>query len=190
MAELKVGDLAPDFTGNTQNSETLSLSELKGGKTVLYFYPKDNTPGCTKQACAFASTYEEFKSENTVVIGISKDSVASHAKFAEKYSLPPRELSEAERTRLLEHPWPGNVRELQHAMERCVVMQTEFECPEETVVAETAGEMPTLNLEELERQAVMKAFDMANGNLSQAAVMLGITRYALYRKIGKIKSVL
>jgi pyruvate ferredoxin oxidoreductase alpha subunit len=77
-----------------------------------------------------------------------------------------------------------------HAMERCVVMQTEFECPEETVVAETVSEMPTLNLEELEHQAVMKALDMANGNLSQAAVMLGITRYALYRKIDKIKSVL
>ena len=107
-----------------------------------------------------------------------------------KYQCEMKALTAAEQTKMLTYAWPGNVRELQHAMERCVVMQTEFECPEETVVAETVGEMPTLNLEELEHQAVMKALDMANGNLSQAAVMLGITRYALYRKIGKIKSVL
>jgi peroxiredoxin Q/BCP len=88
MANLSVGDMAPHFVGKTQDGTTLSLDDLKGGHTVLYFYPKDNTPGCTRQACAFASAYEEFKSKNTVVIGISRDSVASHVKFAEKYNLP------------------------------------------------------------------------------------------------------
>ena len=85
---LKIGDLAPDFTLSDKNGNQVSLSDFRGKKVVLYFYPKDNTPGCTRQACAFASAYDEFKSRNVEVIGISKDSVASHVKFAEKYSLP------------------------------------------------------------------------------------------------------
>ena len=71
-----------------QNGESVSLSDYLGKKVVLYFYSRDNTPGCTRQACAFASTYDGFRQENTVVIGISKDSVASHQKFAQKYQLP------------------------------------------------------------------------------------------------------
>ncbi len=112
--------------------------------------------------------------------------------YAEKYSLPPRELSEAERTRLLEHPWPGNVRELQHAMERCVVMGLEFgEMPETDLIVPSSEEssaptLQTLNLEELERQAILHALSQADGNLSQAASLLGITRYALYRKVNKL----
>jgi DNA-binding NtrC family response regulator len=112
--------------------------------------------------------------------------------YAEKYSLPPRELSEAERTRLLEHPWPGNVRELQHAMERCVVMGLEFGEMSETDLLVPSSEessaptLQTLNLEELERQAILHALSQADGNLSQAASLLGITRYALYRKVNKL----
>jgi DNA-binding NtrC family response regulator len=112
--------------------------------------------------------------------------------YAEKYSLPPRELSEAERTRLLEHPWPGNVRELQHAMERCVVMGLEFGEMTETDLLNPSSEdtsaptLQTLNLEELERQAILHALSQADGNLSQAASLLGITRYALYRKVNKL----
>lgn len=112
--------------------------------------------------------------------------------YAEKYSLPPRELSEAERTRLLEHPWPGNVRELQHAMERCVVMGLEFGEMAETDLLNPSNEetsaptLQTLNLEELERQAILHALSQADGNLSQAASLLGITRYALYRKVNKL----
>ena len=85
---LNIGDKAPDFTLKDQNGNEVSLSNFKGKKVILYFYPKDNTPGCTRQACAFASAYEEFKSIDTQVIGISKDSVASHIKFASKYELP------------------------------------------------------------------------------------------------------
>ena len=94
---LKIGDLAPDFTLGDKNGNQVSLSNFRGKKVVLYFYPKDNTPGCTRQACAFASAYDEFKAKNVEVIGISKDSVASHVKFAEKYSLPFVLLADPER---------------------------------------------------------------------------------------------
>ena len=85
---LEIGVKAPDFTLSDQNGNAVSLSDFLGRKVVLYFYPKDNTPGCTRQACAFAGSYEAFKSRDVVVIGVSKDSVASHAKFAAKYDLP------------------------------------------------------------------------------------------------------
>ena len=79
---------APDFTLTDKDGQNVTLSQLRGKKVVVYFYPKDNTPGCTRQACAFASAYEGFKEKNVEVIGISKDSVASHKKFAEKFGLP------------------------------------------------------------------------------------------------------
>ena len=85
---LKIGDKAPDFTLNDKDGNAVSLSDFLGKKVVLYFYPKDNTPGCTRQACGFAAAYAEFEKRGTVVIGVSKDSVASHVKFAEKYQLP------------------------------------------------------------------------------------------------------
>ena len=85
---LKTGMKAPEFTLNDKDGKAVSLSDFLGKKVVLYFYPKDNTPGCTRQACAFAGAYEEFKNKNIEVIGISKDSVASHVKFAEKHGLP------------------------------------------------------------------------------------------------------
>lgn len=85
---LTAGMPAPDFTLLDKDGNTVSLSDFRGRRVVLYFYPKDNTPGCTRQACAFAASYEEFCNRNVVVIGISRDSVASHIKFAEKYNLP------------------------------------------------------------------------------------------------------
>lgn len=85
---LETGTKAPDFTLLDKDGKSVSLSDFLGKKVVLYFYPKDNTPGCTRQACAFAGAYAEFQSKGVEVIGISKDSVASHTKFAEKYSLP------------------------------------------------------------------------------------------------------
>ena len=94
---IKVGTKAPDFKLKDKDGNEVSLSDFLGKKVVLYFYPKDNTPGCTRQACAFAGAYEEFKSKNVEVIGISKDSVASHVKFAEKYGLPFILLSDPER---------------------------------------------------------------------------------------------
>ena len=85
---LTTGMKAPDFTLTNQHGEEVRLSDFLGRKVVLYFYPKDSTPGCTRQACAFAASYEAFKARDIAVIGVSKDSVASHVKFAEKYGLP------------------------------------------------------------------------------------------------------
>ena len=87
---------APDFSLLDKDGNTVRLSDFQGKKVVLYFYPKDNTPGCTRQACAFAASYEQFKTQDAAVIGISKDSVASHLKFAQKYDLPFVLLSDPE----------------------------------------------------------------------------------------------
>ena len=93
---LEQGTKAPDFTLNDKDGNAVSLADFAGKKVVLYFYPKDNTPGCTRQACAFAAAYEDFKTLDAVVIGVSKDSEASHRKFAEKYGLPFILLSDPE----------------------------------------------------------------------------------------------
>ncbi len=93
---LEAGVKALEFSLNDQNGNIVSLSDFSGKKVVLYFYPKDNTPGCSRQACAFAGAYQDFKTMDVAVIGVSKDSVASHVKFAEKYSLPFILLSDPE----------------------------------------------------------------------------------------------
>ena len=93
---LEKGTKAPEFTLLDKDGKEVSLSDFAGKKVVLYFYPRDNTPGCTRQACAFAGAYNDFKSIDAVVIGISKDSVASHLKFAQKYELPFVLLSDPE----------------------------------------------------------------------------------------------
>lgn len=93
---LQEGMQAPEFTLTDKDGKHVSLSDFLGKKVVLYFYPKDNTPGCTRQACAFAAAYDDFEKKNAVVIGISKDSTSSHEKFAEKYSLPFVLLSDPE----------------------------------------------------------------------------------------------
>ena len=93
---LEVGMKAPDFTLLDKRGNSVSLSDFLGKKVVLYFYPKDSTPGCTRQACAFAQNHSNFEDKNVMVIGISKDSVASHLKFAEKYELPFVLLSDPE----------------------------------------------------------------------------------------------
>ena len=93
---LEVGMKAPEFTLSDKDGNSVSLSDFLGKKVVLYFYPKDNTPGCTRQACAFAAAYEGFKAKDVAVIGISKDSVSSHLKFAQKHDLPFVLLSDPE----------------------------------------------------------------------------------------------
>ena len=95
---LEVGTKAPAFTLPDKDGNPVSLSDFAGKKVVLYFYPKDNTPGCTRQACAFAAAYEDFKTMDVVVIGVSKDSAASHQRFAEKHNLPFILLSDPELT--------------------------------------------------------------------------------------------
>ena len=94
---LQIGTQAPDFTLFDKDGNAVSLSQFLGKRVVLYFYPRDNTPGCTRQACAFAGAYKEFEARDVVVIGISRDSVASHQKFAAKYELPFILLSDPDR---------------------------------------------------------------------------------------------
>ena len=94
---LATGTQAPDFTLPDQNGEMHSLSDYRGQKVVLYFYPRDNTPGCTKQACAFGELYPQFREKGAAVLGVSKDTVASHKKFEEKYGLPFTLLSDVEK---------------------------------------------------------------------------------------------
>ena len=93
---LEAGVKAPAYTIPDHDGNTVSLSDFLGKKVILYFYPKDNTPGCTRQACAFAGSYAAFRDLDAVVIGVSKDSTASHRKFAEKYDLPFLLLSDPE----------------------------------------------------------------------------------------------
>ena len=93
---LQVRQKAPNFTLQNAKGEAVSLTDFLGQKVVLYFYPRDNTPGCTRQACAFAGAYAEFEKRGVAVIGISKDSVASHLKFSQKHNLPFVLLSDPE----------------------------------------------------------------------------------------------
>ena len=95
---LEAGMKAPEFTLADKDGNSVSLQDFRGKKVVLYFYPKDSTPGCTRQACAFAGAYREFEELNTVIISVSKDSPTSHQKFAQKNSLPFILLSDPELT--------------------------------------------------------------------------------------------
>ena len=85
---LREGDKAPEFSAVTQDGTSVSLADFKGKNVILYFYPRDDTPGCTKEACAFRDDFAEFKKKGAVVLGISTDSAKSHAKFVEKFNLP------------------------------------------------------------------------------------------------------
>lgn len=95
---LSIGTKAPDFTLPDQNGKMHSLSEYRGQRVILYFYPKDNTAGCTKQACNFGELMPQFREKGAVILGVSKDSVASHKRFQEKYGLPFTLLSDTEKT--------------------------------------------------------------------------------------------
>lgn len=100
---LEVGAKAPDFMLPDQDGQMRSLSDYRGQKVVLYFYPRDMTAGCTKQACAFAELYPQFEEKGAVVIGISKDTVASHKKFQDKYGLPFTLLSDVDKVAIQEY---------------------------------------------------------------------------------------
>ncbi len=85
---LKIGDLAPFFEGENQNGDVKKLTDFSGKKVLLYFYPKDDTPGCTKEACAFRDSFGAFEKQDVIVLGVSRDPVAKHKKFSQKYELP------------------------------------------------------------------------------------------------------
>ena len=98
MANLKVGDVAPNFTANNQNGEAVSLSDFKGKNIILYFYPKDNTPGCNAEACSFRDNYQFFTNKGFEVIGVSTDDEKSHKKFEAKFELPFTLIADTEKT--------------------------------------------------------------------------------------------
>ena len=95
--KLKVGDKAPEFSARDAEGRTIGLKDLRGKKVVLYFYPKDDTPGCTKEACAFRNSFAKFKRRGIEVVGVSLDTEASHKKFSQKYDLPFRLLADSNR---------------------------------------------------------------------------------------------
>ena len=98
MATLQAGDLAPLFTAKNQNGETVSLTDYNGKKVILYFYPKDNTPGCTAEACDFRDNYQSLASQGFEVIGVSTDDEKSHKKFEAKFDLPFTLIADTEKT--------------------------------------------------------------------------------------------
>ena len=98
MATLQAGDLAPLFTAKNQNGETVSLADFNGKKVILFFYPKDNTPGCTAEACDFRDNYQSLKSQGFEVIGVSTDDEKSHKKFEAKFDLPFTLIADTEKT--------------------------------------------------------------------------------------------
>ena len=98
MASLQAGDLAPLFTAKNQNGETVSLTDYKGKKVILYFYPKDNTPGCTAEACDFRDNYQSLTSQGFEVIGVSTDDEKSHKKFEAKFDLPFTLIADSDKT--------------------------------------------------------------------------------------------
>jgi peroxiredoxin Q/BCP len=102
---LAVGDTAPNFTVKDTNGNLVSLSNYSGKTVVLYFYPKDDTPGCTKEACSFRDSYSAYQGKDVVVLGVSMDDEASHQKFTEKYSLPFPLLADTEGARYLCSRW-------------------------------------------------------------------------------------
>ncbi len=97
MAELKEGDIAPQFTANDQNGNPVSLSDFKGKDVILYFYPKDDTPGCTAEACNFRDNYQSLQQQGFAIIGVSTDDEKSHQKFVNKYELPFTLISDTEK---------------------------------------------------------------------------------------------
>ena len=149
---LEVGTQAPDFTLPDQNGEMKTLSDYRGSKVVLYFYPRDNTSGCTKQACSFGELYPQFQEKGAVVIGVSKDSVASHKKFEEKYGLPFTLLSDTEKEVLQAYDvWKEKKSGGKVSMG---VVRTTYLIDEQGIIAKAFGKVkaadnPTQMLEEL-----------------------------------------
>ena len=145
---LEIGMKAPDFTLPDKDGKPVTLSSFLGRKVVVYFYPKDNTPGCTRQACAFAGSYAEFERRGITVIGISKDSVASHQRFAEKYDLPFILLSDPDRVAIEAYGvWQGKKMAGKVGMG---VVRTTFLVDEEGIITAVMPKVkPDTNAEEI-----------------------------------------
>lgn len=138
---LKVGSKAPSFSLPDQNGNMHTLEEYRGKKVVLYFYPRDNTPGCTKQACGFGELYPQFIEKNAVILGISKDSVASHKRFEEKYNLPFTILSDPELTAIQAYDvWQEKT---MYGKTSMGVVRTTYLIDEEGIIVQAYGKVKT-----------------------------------------------
>ena len=144
---LNTGDRAPDFTLSDDGGRQYSLSDFAGKTLVLYFYPTDNTPGCTRQACAFGALYGQFKTLGAEVVGVSKDSAASHAKFRQKYSLPFIMLSDPDKS---VHAAYGAMGEKKlYGKVTVGTIRTTYVIKDGTIVYAKAGVSPDKNPEEV-----------------------------------------
>lgn len=138
---LQVGDLAPDFEAKIEDGSTIKLSDYRGKKVVIYFYPKDNTPGCTAQACNLRDNYEELQSQGYVILGVSTDSEKSHQKFIEKQSLPFSLIADTEKE---VHNLFGTWGEKQmYGRKYMGTFRTTFVIDEEGKVSEVIGKVKT-----------------------------------------------
>ncbi|MDR7811276.1 thioredoxin-dependent thiol peroxidase [Lacrimispora sp.] len=136
---VETGTKAPAFSLPDQNGLMHTLEEYKGRKVILYFYPKDNTPGCTKQACNFGELYPQFQEKGAVVLGVSKDSVASHKKFAEKYGLPFTLLSDTELTCI--HAYDVWQEKMNYGKVSMGVVRTTYLIDEDGVIVKAFGKV-------------------------------------------------
>lgn len=143
MSSLKKGDSAPEFSGNDQNGNLVSLSGMKGNKVVLYFYPKDDTPGCTAEACDLRDNYELLISKGYKVVGVSPDSEKSHVKFAEKYHLPFPLLPDPDRKIINDYGVWGPKKFMGKSYEG--VLRTTFVIDENGMIEEVISKVDTKN---------------------------------------------
>ena len=140
---LEIGTTAPDFTLPDQNGTPVTLSSFRGQKVILYFYPKDMTAGCTKQACGFRELYPQFRERGAVVLGVSKDSVASHKKFEEKYGLPFLLVSDPDLTAIQAYDvWKEKN---MYGRKTMGVVRTTYLIDEEGVIVKAMGKVKAAN---------------------------------------------
>ncbi|WP_286810993.1 peroxiredoxin [Bacteroides sp. Phil13] len=138
---LEIGTKAPSFELPDQNGDMHTLEEYRGKKVILYFYPRDNTPGCTKQACGFGELYPQIMEKNAIVVGISKDSVASHKRFEEKYNLPFTILADPELTAIQAYDvWKEKTNYGKTSMG---VVRTTYLIDEEGTIVQALGKVKT-----------------------------------------------
>ncbi len=143
MIQLKIGDKAPDFSGTDQNNITVSLKQFMGSKLILYFYPKDNTPGCTAEACNLRDNYELMIKKGYKVVGISADSVKSHSGFAEKFALPFPLIADIEKTIIKNYGVWGNKKFMGKEYEG--IIRTTFIISEKGTIEEIVSKVDTKN---------------------------------------------
>lgn len=143
MTLLKAGDKAPDFTGHTQDGEKISLGDFSGKKLILYFYPKDNTPGCTAESCNLNENYDFWVKQGFHIVGVSPDSVQSHRKFADKYGFKFKLIADTE-TKIMQDYGVWGEKSM-YGKKYMGVLRTTFVIDENGIISEVIGKVQTGN---------------------------------------------